>query len=210
MTCIVVLGMHGAGTSLVAGMLHAAGVEMNPNPKGVMRYKKYMTYEDAAFVRLNVAILHSAGGGWKFPPAQKRLETIPDNLAERMLDLIDAREREYKLWGFKDPRTALTVHLYHPHLYEPRYVFVERDHEDIARSLVTRGHKTGGVERWLPLIKTYYDRIHYFLALHTPTVMHASFEALIKGEGEARLLMSFVGLDDVEEATRQALKVVKR
>lgn len=209
MATIVVLGMHGGGTSLVAGMLYVAGVAMNPNPKGYIARKNYKTYEDAAFVRLNAGILHAAGGNWRKPPDPKRLETLPDRLAERMLALIDAREAQHELWGFKDPRTALTVQLYHPRLYEPRYVVVKRDFKAVASSLATRTKRMGDPVRWFPLVETYYKRIQRFLEHHEPMALHISYEALVYDHGEIKRLIEFTGIDGVDGAVRQAAKMVK-
>jgi hypothetical protein len=210
MATIVVLGMHGGGTSLAAGMLYVAGVAMNPNPKGWIPRKRYKTYEDSAFVRLNAAILHAAGGNWKTPPPVENLETMSDWMTVRVAGLIDARDAQHKLWGFKDPRTALTVHLYHPYLCETRYVVVEREPEAVARSLATRTGRSAPSDAWMPLVEVHYERIRRFLERYEPTAQRISYEALIEGDGEVRKLVEFAGVDDVESAVQRALAIVKR
>jgi hypothetical protein len=206
---IVVLGMHGGGTSLVAGMLNAAGVAMNPNPGGYIANKRYYTYEDSSFVRLNAAILHSAGGNWKSPPALGDI-VLPDRLARRMRYLIETREARHGLWGFKDPRTALTVQLYHPHLHEPRYVVVKREPGAVAHSMATRGKRPSLPDSWLPLIHVHYKRIQWFVDRHIPQVLYVSYDALLDGDREIRRLVEFVGIADVESAVQRAAEIVRK
>lgn len=210
MAAVVVLGVHGGGTSLVAGMLNEIGVAMNPNPKGYIRRKKYKTYEDVDFVRLNVTILHTVGANWKKPPPPGRLSSLPERLTERMTGLIGEREAEHTLWGFKDPRTALTAHLYHPHLPDPHYVIVERDIKAIVNSLVTRAHRKSPPSRWLPIVENYYEHIYQFLEQYKPAAVHVSYEALIDGDEEIRRLIEFVGVEASEGIFKRAKKIVKR
>ena len=71
---VVVLGMHGGGTSLVAQMIHEMGVDMNPNRHG--RVKWYNNYEDAQFAKVNALILKLARGNWGNPPTRDNLERV--------------------------------------------------------------------------------------------------------------------------------------
>ena len=118
MKTVVVLGAHGGGTSLVAGILHALGVEMHPNMKG--RIKDYHTYEDADFMRLNIRITKAAGGQWNRPPPQERIEAKNEEFGPQIKALVDGKKSE--LWGWKDPRNSLTMSLYHPHLPNPHFI----------------------------------------------------------------------------------------
>jgi hypothetical protein len=201
--------MHGGGTSLVAGMLHAVGVAMNPNPRGWIHRKNYRTYEDSEFVRLNAAILHSVDGNWKKVPAREDLAALSDDLMGRMRRLIEDREERYTIWGFKDPRTALTVHLYHPELPDPRYVVVGRKAEDIARSLATRSTLTADPDEWLPLIETYHARIWQFVDDYEPRLLYTRYNALLSDEEEVKRLVEFAGVER-DNAVEQAVGMIKK
>ncbi|GAG90525.1 unnamed protein product, partial [marine sediment metagenome] len=50
--------MHGGGTSLVASILDALGVNMHYNPRA--QVKNYLNYEDTGFVRINAKIIRGA------------------------------------------------------------------------------------------------------------------------------------------------------
>lgn len=208
MAAIIILGMHGGGTSLAAAMLHAAGVDMNPS-QGYIRRKGggYRTYEDTDFVRLNVNILHHRGGGWKFPKTDER--PLSDSLLERVVNLVRARDKK-ALWGWKDPRTALTIADYHPHLSDPRYVVVERDRQAIARSLSRRGVRSGNEQRWLKLVDTYCQRIDDFITGVDCPVLHVQYEALLADAEAVRRLVEFAGVTDVEAATARALEMINK
>jgi hypothetical protein len=41
-------------------------------------------------------------------------------------------------WGWKDPRTCLTIPLYAPHLVSPRYIEIIRDKNAVTKSLAKR------------------------------------------------------------------------
>ena len=139
----VVLGMHRSATSLVAKCFHEniinMGSEFLPpaedNPKGF--------YENVDFLNLNNDILIKAGGNWLEPPPHNRiLDTYPF-FENRIKETIDKHRDDY--WGWKDPRTTLTIDLFHEHLPNPHYVTVFRNPLDVAKSLNKR-NSTGQVK----------------------------------------------------------------
>lgn len=90
----IVLGAPHSATSLLAKGLHEAGIEMHP--------EKYR-YEDIDFVKMNFKIL---SGDYK----ESEIE-----------ELINSKKG--KLWGWKDPRTSLTLDKYLPYLTGDVYLF---------------------------------------------------------------------------------------
>jgi hypothetical protein len=183
--------MHGGGTSLVAGMLVAMGVQMNYNPKAQVKW--YKNYEDADFVRLNEQILKAAGGNWRKPPQPHLVARLADKAYIQSSIKKLVAQRQSKLWGFKDPRTALTIGLIHPHLINPRYIRVTRDHQAVARSMLSRGPPTRTHGGWVTLSKEYNRRIGRFLKANGVKVLEVSFENLVRDRAAA-----------VQEATRMA------
>ena len=205
MTCFCVMGSHGGGTSLVAGMLDALGVGMHYNPKARIRvrHKYYLNYEDTEFVVLNARILAAAGGKWDKPPQLVKVLSAQADFEARIKDLIVKRS-DSELWGFKDPRTALTVRLYHSWLPNPQYIYVKREVEDVVQSIMSRGPSGKDEEYWAQLAVTYYRRIEAFLefleAVDVP-VLRLDFEKLRTERGEALRLAEFVGCaDEVDKA----------
>lgn len=175
MKTIVVLGAHGGGTSLVAGILHALGVRMHPNMAG--RIKNYHTYEDADFMRLNIQILKAAGGDWKKPPPQRRIDEKAALFVPRIKTLVG--KKKAALWGWKDPRNSLTAPLYHPHLPNPHYILVTRPAGGAGRSVASRGPALANRERYTKLAKTYYARAGTFLKKVDAPVLRVSYHELL-------------------------------
>src|SRR5688572_17839806 len=111
---ICTLGMHRSGTSLVSRTLNLLGVHLGPsdrllpadedNPKGY--------WEHRAIVDLNDEILDRFGGRWdeppSFPPAWPRDPRMED-LREQARHLLTDNFAVAPLWGWKDPRTCLTL-----------------------------------------------------------------------------------------------------
>ncbi len=134
---VVVLGMHRSGTSLVSGVLSKMGVNMGKrllkpsveNPKGY--------FEDLEFFNLNATILHEAGGDWKAPPNKETLLKVMKKNREKFRDIINRKNKNSKLWGWKDPRTVLTIDGYMNFLSpkKTKFIIVFRNSLTIAHSL---------------------------------------------------------------------------
>lgn len=127
---VVVLGMHRSGTSMLSSMLETLGVNMGedllPNH-----------WEDRAFIDLNDRILKAAGGNWYNPPPLEAIKATPINLRAEASALVKSRSIR-PLWGWKDPRTCLTLPVYIPYLESPKYIVMWRGKNSIVRSLTNR------------------------------------------------------------------------
>lgn len=191
MKTFVVLGSHGGGTSLVSAILQALGVNMHYNPNG--KVKNYCTFEDTDFLRLNGQILRAAGGSWNKPPVQVRIDARAEKFAPEIMKLV--RRKQGKLWGWKDPRNALTIGLYHPHLVNPHYVYIVRNVGDAANSILTRGPNKQDKFHWEKLTRDYYRRIALFLKSVDSPRLELNFDRLIKdNKREVQRIARFVGV----------------
>jgi len=202
------MGAHGGGTSLVAGMLDALGVDMDYNPKAriKVRHRYYLNYEDTKFVKLNAQILVAAGGKWDNPPTPEKVLSLKDDFEAQIKDLVAARS-DSELWGFKDPRIALTIGLFHPLLPNPRYIYVEREVEGTAQSIVARGPSKKDKAYWVQLTTTYYERIETFLESIDAPVLRLDFEKLRTERSEVLRLVEFVGCaNEVDRAIKMITK----
>ncbi|MFW6116166.1 MAG: sulfotransferase [bacterium] len=135
----IVLGMHRSGTSMVAGMLHRAGVSMGlPQdfypPSSKENIKGF--YENVHFRRVNDSILRIYGYVTKqWNPTFERSEQLRDSWALRnlprirflrglgylylvlkrrwlghtMRSLLRRYSTRFGRWGWKDPRQMLTL-----------------------------------------------------------------------------------------------------
>jgi len=134
---IIVLGMHRSFTSLVAGGLWVNGTDMGRTMIGPGKGNKLGHFENAEFVRLNDELLREAGGAWNKPPPEDKIMAAGKTMEKRIKKTIRTAERA-PIWGWKDPRTTLTLPAYLPHVKKPILVPCFRQPDDVARSLQRR------------------------------------------------------------------------
>ena len=141
---ICVLGMHRSGTSLSTRLLNLIGVDLGSaeelttepaayNPKGYWEHNVPTSISDA--------ILHRYGGSWDkpplLPPGWETAAAI-DDLREHAQQLVQDQFAELQLWGWKDPRSCLTLPFWQRLLPDMRYIICLRNPVDVACSLEHR------------------------------------------------------------------------
>ena len=174
---ICVTGMHRSGTSVTSKLLNVLGVDLGPEdelmgPRGDNNPKGF--FENRAFVRFNAELLQSAGGIWKDPPSlPPGWEADPrlDPVRERAREMLDSTFGDAPLWGWKDPRSALTLPFWQALLPGMRYVICVRNPLDVVASLEHRNQ--------LPHAAGYQIWLRYLAA------------ALVNTAGRPRMLMFF-------------------
>ena len=141
--CIVcVLGMHRSGTSVATRLINLLGIDLGAeehllgsrpdNPKGYWEYQPILD--------LNDEILGRLGGNWhEPPPLPPGWETAAElaDLRQRARDLV-ARTFASSDWGWKDPRTCLTLPFWKQILPPIQYVICMRSPAEVAASLEKR------------------------------------------------------------------------
>ncbi|MGH8414804.1 MAG: glycosyltransferase, partial [Gammaproteobacteria bacterium] len=146
-TAIVVLGMHRSGTSAVAGMLNALGMDLGSdlmapaadNPRGF--------YEHNGITNLHDELLISLGSSWDDP------RNLPENwlrdpriadFSTRITTLLLREFSNRPLWGVKDPRLCRLLPLWLPLLRElnvtVKVLLVARSPASVHASLSARNN----------------------------------------------------------------------
>jgi len=159
MKTFIVLGMHRSGTSLIAKALENE-IHMGDdflagnifNPKGY--------FENKEFVQLNDRILGAAGGSWENPPSEKSILSVGFRYQNEIKSIIN-KHSNHDMWGWKDPRTTLTIKLYLPYLSNPHFIACFRDPREVVKSLANRGD-LNELEATL-LVEEYNSRLLNFL-----------------------------------------------
>jgi len=137
--------MHRSGTSALAGSLEQHGLHLGTvstqdthNVKG--------NRESAELRRLNEDVLRTSGGAWRAPPPT--VEWQPEHW-ERARRAI-AKHAGQPVWGFKDPRTLMTLEGWLTLVPDLEFVGVFRHPSRVARSLERRGgiDREAGVALW--------------------------------------------------------------
>ena len=139
---VCVLGMHRSGTSAATRLMNLLGIDLGAeehllgprpdNPKGFWEYQP--------IVDLNEEILGRLGGDWRepppLPPGWETADEFAD-LRQRARDLV-ARSFASADWGWKDPRTCLTLPFWKQILPPVHYVICMRSPAEVAASLEQR------------------------------------------------------------------------
>jgi hypothetical protein len=186
--------MHRSGTSMVAKLLSQAGLYLGPddalmppaseNPEGF--------FEHLDFVSLNDEVLNEAGAGWDCPPpiSTDWTNTEFDRHRERAHTLA-VPLAEQGVWGWKDPRTSLTIPFWESALGPLRVVLVVRNPLEVVTSL----HRRNGfsIALSLTLWQIYAERV---LAATSPDQRFVThFDAwFVDPMAEAKRLVSALGL----------------
>jgi hypothetical protein len=125
--------MHRSGTSFLVGSLQQHGLFLG----------KHHTYnefnlrgnrENQDIWDLHDAILSSSGGSWDVPPSA--VEWRPEHF-DRAREIL-AEYAEHPLWGFKDPRTLLTLEGWRELVPDLQLVGIFRHPSRVADSLRRR------------------------------------------------------------------------
>jgi len=161
---ICVLGMHRSGTSCLAGTLEEAGVFLGDisrkdpyNPKG--------NHENRKIIALHEDLLLSNEGSWDAQPTKLVW-------SERHKTMRDEIIRDYEgvaCWGFKDPRTLLTIEGWMEALPSISMVGIFRNPILVAQSLQSRDGMSieQGIDLWV-----YYNEklLSYYYTYKFPIV----------------------------------------
>lgn len=186
---------------MVTRMLNLLGVDLGDEqqllpPQERDNARGY--WEPRWMIELNEEILAALGSG-TFEPfaAEPGWERSPqlEPLRVRARELLDAHFGEREVWGWKDPRTSLTLPFWRELVGEPlRCVVCVRSPADAVASALKRGvpdvHRWTYAERWL-------DYTSLALASTAPDERMVVFyeDAMHDPAGEARRLAAFVGLE---------------
>lgn len=157
-TATIILGMHRSGTSLLARCLALLGVDLGPDDHLLPATKFNPTgfWEHEAVVTLNDEILATFGGTWRDLPALPdgwERDTRLDPLREKAAAILAADFAGRESWGFKDPRTCITLPFWKPLLPVARYVLCLRNPADVAHSLEHAMPYADGAALWLRYVE---------------------------------------------------------
>jgi hypothetical protein len=149
---ICVLGMHRSGTSCLAGSLEQQGLFLGDVNRSAP-FNRRGNRERFDIMDLQGDILEASGGTWDNPPPA--VEWKPEHL-ERAQAILAEHAGE-PLWGFKDPRTLLTLEGWQRLVPDLQPAGIFRHPLRVAQSLQSRNELS--LDAGLALWKTYNDRL---------------------------------------------------
>ncbi|MCK5061125.1 sulfotransferase [Candidatus Parcubacteria bacterium] len=206
---VIVLGMHRSGTSAVAGVINSLGVSMGEKHFIKKDYKNpFGYYEDLRFIELNKKILNEQNNDITRVPSAERIMAQKEKYRDQIKKLL-AENSKIASWGWKDPRTVLTIDLFYPYIKNPYFIICERASEEIAKSLKRRD----GLELQIgiELADEYKNCIKNFLNNNEiDKLLWIKFEDLINdSERIVQEISEFIQADPTKRQLTRAINSVK-
>ena len=130
---VTVLGMHRSGTSCLTGSLQASGLTLGKVFAPAAHNKKG-NQENPDIVAMHDVMLASNNANWDAPIARCEWTDGNKNTATRIVN----EYAELSLWGFKDPRTLMTIDGWLELIPHLERVGIFRHPLSVAQSLAAR------------------------------------------------------------------------
>jgi hypothetical protein len=202
---VVVLGMHRSGTSMTSAILEKLGINMGEETLGAVETNPIGHFEDKIFLDLNKRILNDAGGSWDNPPNYKTILDLKDKYKDEIEKLVSNKKEN---WGWKEPRTSLTINLYYPYLKNIYFIYCKRNEDDVAKSLKKRNDMS--LEKGKELKKIYDSRIDDFLCkINTDRKKIVKYEKVLSNpESEIQKIINFLDLEVNKQQYKEAVNIV--
>lgn len=202
---VVVLGMHRSGTSMTSAILEKLGINMGEEKLGAAATNPIGHFEDRMFLDLNNKILDDAGGSWDNPPSKDSIIKLESKYKKEVKELVTNKNKN---WGWKDPRTSLTIDLYYPYLSNTYFVYCKRNEDDVAASLKKRNDMPLGEGKKLK--KIYDDRIgDFFNNIDVSRKIIFNYDEVLRNpKFEIEKLIKVLDLNVSEKEIDEALNIV--
>lgn len=133
---LIIAGFHRSGTSATAQLLQRAGLFLGYELLEALPSNPYGHFEDRDMVDLHGQVLADNEQTWMV--GEPLLAVIGPKRWQRMRALVERRNSEHGLWGFKDPRACLFLGAWKYLLPDAKVLIVYRHFSASTRSLGLR------------------------------------------------------------------------
>lgn len=209
---VCILGMHRSGTSLLTKILNITGLYLGD--KDILHTQSFDSnkkghWENLKILEINEKILALFGGDWKSPPVfpekwedDQRL----NYLYEDAFKLLKKMECKNIIWGFKEPRTCLTLPFWQKIIPNMLFVIPYRHPADVALSLQKRNNFN--FHRGLLLYLSYWNSILKFT--HNKKRVFVDFNKLFEKDNlklELGKIINFINSDEMKISNDKLKKI---
>ena len=180
--CIIVLGFHRSGTSLVTKSLECLGVSLGDRAKWSAPDNPSGFWEDLDILAINEEVLKRYGSAWDKPLNTKTPVILSDlrPIANRII--ADRMTRFKPVFAFKDPRMCRLIQFWAPLIErwasKVSVVQVHRNPREICESLMKRNG--GTMKQWLELEWDYMQTMGRDLINLGWPIMQVEYADMIK------------------------------
>ena len=133
---LIIAGFHRSGTSATARLLHRAGLFLGYELLEALPSNPYGHFEDREVVDLHQQLLYANERTWLVN--EPFLPVVNPSHWQKLRRIIEQRNTEHALWGFKDPRACLFIMIWKYLLPDMKLLLVYRHFAEVTRSLGQR------------------------------------------------------------------------
>lgn len=133
---LIIAGFHRSGTSATSQLLHRAGLFLGYELLEANPSNPYGHFEDREVVDLHQQILTDNGRTWLV--GESFLPVVNPDRWTKMRRIIERRNTEHRLWGFKDPRVCTFIMLWKYLMPDAKVLLVYRHFSESTLSLGKR------------------------------------------------------------------------
>ena len=195
--------MHKSGTTLISQILHKSGINMGSFDEDIS-YDQGNQFERLETQKINMQILdcfevHSLD-------VLHPCYSIPgdSHVTKQIQNLVDQFNNNLKIWGFKDPRTCLTYHIWKKYLPEHRLICVFRHPQEVffhyIKNIPDR-HIYLKIKLGFKSLKAWYlynNELLTIAQIKSSDIICIDFNRLVSSNEYIYKLNKFVGFDLVD------------
>jgi hypothetical protein len=144
-TCVLVLGMHRSGTSMLSGLVGHLGAALPASPMPPTDFNPAGFFESEAISKRNEALLRELGQRWFDPRIVTAEQRTSEPVLKARTELVALYRQEFRnsaITVLKDPRICKLMPLWRDILRDvgatPLFVIALRHPLEVANSLSTR------------------------------------------------------------------------
>ena len=142
---LIIAGFHRSGTSATAQLLQRAGLFLGYELLEALPSNPYGHFEDKEIVGFHNRLLADNDLTWLV--GEPLLPVVSEGRWEEMRRIVERRNTEHRLWGFKDPRVCPFMMLWKYLLPDAKVLLVYRHFSESTYSLGKR-HSTDLFSEW--------------------------------------------------------------
>ena len=223
---VILIGMHRSGTSLVTCLLEDLSLNM-----GKSQGRK--THENLFFQRRNELLLKITQSTWDNPKAFSRAivciklkrafcKFLENDKKKLHLSSFTSMKDKEKMWGFKDPRSTITLPIWLELFPEAKVINVIRNGHSVASSLLQRGKRSLernqipslvslepslSLDLWAEYVMIAHENCS---SLPKERYLEIKYETLLDSPDESvRAIIRFLKIDITENEINKAISRIK-